>query len=382
MTFYVDAMGNTGPLSRMVKYPIMRLVGIWSSVERDEQEKKLSHPSCHMVMVPGKGFTPEPGYYYSIIVNIQPATAVKGFTFNGPLCDVVGNVTPNSSQNAFCFNPELKYKITSSTPVSQLVIRTKAISHLSVAPLWFRVNFDTTDPLDRNIELPSLGDFLSMHPDFEIVVKNSGLVLHVHKAVIRRAGAFDTMLTFKENMDPNSSHRIVMETKKYSDEVWKAAYFFMLHSRLCGDDIETLIRLYEFGDEFLVSGLCTYVVQALRARVDDGVFVGLNPFLIPLLHMSVFWQTRDGMDSDLVLRLRELNHDCELAACNHSHTVMRHCPEFMDAWAKYLRYKESWLGPIPQLERDPVHIMGPMDWPLPDRRKRLRVEGGLPSSSS
>ena len=38
---------------------------------------------------------------------------------------------------------------------------------------------------------------LSMHPDFEIVVKYSGLVLHVHKAVIRRAGAFDTMLTFR-----------------------------------------------------------------------------------------------------------------------------------------------------------------------------------------
>ena len=375
MSVYVDAMGNIGPLSRMVKYPIMRLVGIWSSLEQGINERKVKDASCNMVMVSGKGFMPEPGYYYSIIVNIQPATAVKGFTFNGPLCDVVGNITPTASQNAFCFNPELKYKITSSTPVAQLVIRTKVISHLNVMPLWFKVNFDASDPLDRNLELPSLGDFLSMNPDFKIVIKNSGFVLDVCKAVISRAGAFRTMLSFKENIDPNSSDRVVMETDKYHDDVWKSAYFFMLHTRLSGDDIETLIKLYEFGDEFIVPGLCPYVVQTLRARVDDGVFVGLNPYLIPLLHMSVFWQTRDGIDSELVLRLRELTPDCEISACNHSHTVMRHCPDFMEAWARYLRYKEAWLGPIPPLERDPVHMLGPMEWPMPDRRKRIKTAG-------
>lgn len=378
MSVYVDAMGNIGSLSRMVKYPIMSLTGIWSSLEPYQSEKKISEATCNMVMVSGKGFMPEPGYYYTILIKIQPATAVKGFTFHGPLCDVVGNISPDATQNAFCYNPELKYKIVSSTPVSELIIRTKAISHSNVVPLWFKVNFATSDPLDRDINLPSLGDFLSMNPDFEIVIQHTGTVLRVSKAVIRRAGAFNTMLSFKENIDPQSSHRIVMDTDKYSDDVWRAAYFFMLHTRLSGDNIETLIKLYEFGDEFLVSGLCLYVVQVLRARVDDGVFVGLNPYLIPLLHMSVFWQTRDGIDSDLVLRLCELNHDCEIAACNHSHTVMRHCPDFMDAWAKYLRYKEIWLGPIPQLDRNPVHMIGPMDWPAPDRRKRPRASADRP----
>jgi hypothetical protein len=373
MSFYVDVRGNKGPLSCMIEYPVISLVGIWRSVELNQEGTKLDAAACNMVMVSGKGYTPEPGFFYKIVIKVEPATVMKGFIFDGPLLDVVGKNNMGAVDCAFCYNPEYSYKICTKDPVSRVMVRTKAVLHSDVKPLYFRPTFDTLSPLDKDMDLPSLGDFLAMNPDFEIVLKHSGTVLKVAKSVLRRSSAFARMLDFKENIDPQSTDRIVIETPKYSDEVWSSAYFFMLHTRLCGDCIDTLIRLYEFGDEYLVSGLCSYVVQTLRERVEDGAFVGINPYIVPLLMMSVYWQSRDNADMDLILRLRELNHDCEIAVCNRGYTIMRYHPDFMDAWAKYLRYKEAWLGPIAAPETDPVHMMGPMDWPVPDGRKKPRL---------
>jgi len=359
--FYVDRRGNAGPMCHMVEYPVMALRQ--AKYGLDKPDRNVADQNRDLIMVPGKGFTPEPGYYYEFVFEVFPPTPLKRVEFQGPLKDAVGRERTMSSEDCvFCHNVKHKYNITTDFPCRYITVRTSVVLQSQIVPMRVTPTFAMVHPLDKDLSLPTLADSVFLNPDFEVIVKVSGTKFDICKAALRRSATFKRMLEFKENIDPQSSQRIVIETTEYSDEVWRKALHYMVFNDIPTDDIQLLLVLFKFGHEFQVAGMCSLVVHILRHRVEDGTFVGLNPHIVSLLAMTVYWQSLD-LETDLCARLNELNRECEVAVCNRSYTLMRYYPEFMGQWHKYLSFKQQCLGPIALPEGENVYVMEDVLWP-------------------
>lgn len=366
-SLFVDRKGNVGPMTCMVEYPVIALYSAKYGI--DKPDKPVLNAEKEMIMVSGKGFVPEPGYYYEFIFEVFPPTVLEGFCFDGPLKSVVGTERqPKSVDSVFCYNEKSKYKVCTELPCRFIKLHTSMILLNHAAPLYFSANFPMVHPLDKLPNVPTLADVVYRNPDFTIVLQRTGTEIPVCKVALMRSVAFKTMLEFRLKVDTGPIHRIVMETEDYSDDVWKLAIHYLVFDKVQTDDIDRLLDLFKFGHEFQVCCLCLTIVHALHRRVEDGTFVGLNPYILSMLSMSVYYQSLD-IDSELRSMLCELNRECEIAVCNRSYTLMRYQPEFIGMWHKYLEYKQTCVGPIEPPDRERIHYLGTVQWLDPPSKK-------------